>query len=233
MKITFRCVPGLESVLLEPFPAGRGLPDWLKEMPLNTFSNAFDQPVETVKKCPPFIDAMTAGFLMPLACDVQVENGRFSWNWADLPDETPSHTPRTPISMHISDQVVDTPLFDDNRLVVKFMNFWTIELEAGFSLLVSHPFNRPDLPFRSLTGLVNADVYKDNYTHFPAVWTDESFTGVLPKGTPVAQCVPVPRQSMDLVFEHLEGEAESRLADLQQEIQMDPDTYRRRFRGMD
>jgi hypothetical protein len=233
MKITFRCVPGLDSILPEPVPARRGLPDWLKDMPLNAFSVDFDQSVETVKKCPPFIDAMTAGFLMPLACDVQVDKGRFHWNWTELPAETPSHTPRTPVSMHISDQVVDTPLFDDNRLVVKFMNFWTIELEAGFSLLVTHPFNRVDLPFRTLAGLVNADVYKDNYTHFPAVWMDPSFTGVLAKVTPVAQCVPVPRQSMDLVFERMDGDAESRLVELQSEIEVDRDTYRRRFRGMD
>ncbi len=232
MKITFRCVPGMDSVLPRPLPARQGLPDWLKEMPLNTFSAAFDQPVETVKKCPPFIDAMTAGFLMPLACDVHVDKGRFRWDWDDLPEATPSHTPRTPVSVHISDQVVDTPLFDDHQMVVKFMNFWTIELEPGFALLVTHPINRVDLPFRTLTGLVNADVYTDNYTHFPAVWSDEAFSGVLEKGTPVAQCIPVPRQSMELEFDRLEGEAESRLVDLQQQIQMDPETYRRRFRGM-
>ena len=107
MKITFRCVPGMDSVLPRPVPARQGLPDWLKEMPLNTFSAAFDQPVETVKKCPPFIDAMTAGFLMPLACDVHVDKGRFRWDWDDLPEATPSHTPRTPVSVHISDQVVN------------------------------------------------------------------------------------------------------------------------------
>ena len=33
----------------------------------------------TVKKCPPFIDAMTFGFLMPLVADLEVENGESTW----------------------------------------------------------------------------------------------------------------------------------------------------------
>ena len=33
----------------------------------------------TLKKCPPVIDAMTYGFLMPLAADLKLENGEFSW----------------------------------------------------------------------------------------------------------------------------------------------------------
>jgi hypothetical protein len=35
-----------------------------------------------VKKCPPFIDAMTYGFLMPLAAEIKVEKGEFSWDSA-------------------------------------------------------------------------------------------------------------------------------------------------------
>jgi hypothetical protein len=51
--------------------------------------------------------------------------------------------------------------------------------------------NRFDLPFTTLTGLVHCDRYHDNWIHFPAHWRDANFSGVLPKGTPVAQCMPV------------------------------------------
>ncbi len=40
-------------------------PDWLKEMPSKAF-RALNQQIEpTVKRCPPFVDAMTNGFLIP------------------------------------------------------------------------------------------------------------------------------------------------------------------------
>src|SRR5262245_2197742 len=58
-----------------------------------------------------------------------------------------------------------------------------------------HPVNRFDLPFTTLAGLVDSDRYHDNWIHFPARWHDLNFRGVLPKGTPVAQCVPVKRES--------------------------------------
>jgi hypothetical protein len=86
------------------------------------------------------------------------------------------------------------------------MNYWTMEMEEGWSLLVTHPLNRPDLPFRTIAGLVHADRYVDTYVHFPAIWTDEQFKGVLPRGTPVAHCIPVRRDQVELVFEALEGE---------------------------
>ena len=45
------------------------LPNWFKAMPHVAFSSLLHEEQMTVKKCPPFIDAMTYGFLMPLAAD--------------------------------------------------------------------------------------------------------------------------------------------------------------------
>src|SRR5258707_12120938 len=58
------------------------------------------------------------------------------------------------------------------------------------SLLFTHPVNRSDLPFTALTGLVACDTFFDTPLHFPAYWHDADFNGVLPKGTPVVQCLP-------------------------------------------
>jgi len=48
-------------------------------------------------------------------------------------------------------------------------------------VLFTHPANRFDLPFTTLTGLVDCDLYHDNWVHFPAHWHDTNFSGVLPK----------------------------------------------------
>jgi hypothetical protein len=75
MILTFRCPPGLEAVLPRPIPAVTGLPDWFKTMPLKTFNPTMGGETQTVKKCPPFIDAMTYGFPIPLAIDLEVRDG--------------------------------------------------------------------------------------------------------------------------------------------------------------
>ena len=156
MKVTFRCLPELEGLLPRPIPARRGLPQWLKDMPMAAHSPDAETTVKTVKKCPPFLDAMQSGFLIPLPCDIEVRDGAFEWDWRELPS-FPRHTPRSPLSFHVAAQVVDTPLFAEDTIFIKFQNLWTIETEPGYSLLVSHPVNRLDLPFRSLTGLVDSD----------------------------------------------------------------------------
>ena len=230
MRITFRCLPALEPVLPKPMPAKRGLPDWLRRMPMTATTDDYETEVKTVKQCPPFVDAMAFGFLMPLPCDLHYGKGVFDWRWDDLPPGLPRHTPRAPVSFHVNAQVLETPLFEEDRLLIKFQNFWTMEVDAGYSLLICHPINRPDLPFRALTGLVDADRYKDNYVHFPAAWVDDDFEGTVPRGTPVAQCIPVPRQGFELDFQQLDDAAEARLATVQEEIFQPGGSYRQRFR---
>ena len=68
-----------------------------------------------------------------------------------------------------------------------------------------HPVNRDDLPFRLISGLVDADRFYDGGINFPAIWLQPEFSGVLPKGTPVAQCFAVPREAPQLVFETFDG----------------------------
>jgi hypothetical protein len=228
--ITFRCPPELEAVLPRPFRAVEGLPDWFKTLPHKAFSSLFQHEQLTVKKCPPFIDAMTSGFLMPLVADLRVEAGEFSWD-QPVPGGALSNYPRSPIDFHDNNQVAGTPFFDVDRFVIKFTNFWTIGLPAGYSLLVTHPFNRADLPFHTLTGLVDCDRYQDNFVSFPARWLDLGFTGVLPRGTPVAQCIPYRRETWDMAFEILSDETAERFRATHQAIQADHRIYRRRFRA--
>ena len=81
MTLTFRCPPGLENILPPPIPAVQGLPEWFKSLPTANFNPTMSEEGETVKKCPPFIDAMTFGFLIPLPIEVKVANGEFTWDF--------------------------------------------------------------------------------------------------------------------------------------------------------
>ena len=215
--------------LLPPIPARRALPEWLREMPRAAYSETHGQDVRTVKQCPPFVDAMSHGFVIPLPCDVAVRDGVLSWDW-DYPALAIDAHPLSPISFHVPAQVAGTPFFQPDAAIVKFNSFWTIELEPGYSLFATHPVNRADLPFRLLTGLVDCDRFSDVGVLFPAVWTNPDFEGVLPRGTPVAQCFPVARAPLTLKCEALSDAGAERYEATARALLTRPGVYRRRFR---
>jgi hypothetical protein len=227
--LTFRCAPELSGILPPPFPAVQGLPGWFKALPQKSYNPTAQEESQTVKRCPPFIDAMTYGFLIPLPCDLKVENGEFTWNF-DLPVNIANTVMRSPISFHDSSQVIGTPYHEDDRFLIKFNNFWTIESPPGYSLLFTHPVNRPELPFTTLTGLVDTDAYRDVQIHFPAQWRDIGFSGVLPKGTPVAQCIPVKRENWAARIDTVSAEQAVRMRELTRAIDKETGIYRREFR---
>jgi hypothetical protein len=229
MTLTFRCAAELEGLLPAPTPASAGLPDWLKTMPAQTFSPLLLADDDTVKRCPPFIDAMTSGFLIPLTCDVKVENGAFSWD-NDLPPGA-VNSARSPIGFHDPSQVAGSPLHDPDRNLIKFHNLWSIEAPQGWSVLFTHPVNRFDLPFVTLTGLVDCDRYHGVPISFPAHWRDASFAGVLPRGTPIAQCFPIRREKWLAKTASFAPAEASRAHDLGRAVRREKGVYRRRFRA--
>ncbi len=118
----------------------------------------------------------------------------------------------------------------DDRFIIKFNNFWTIEAPPGYSVLITHPVNRGDLPFTTLTGLVDCDTFHDTPVNFPAHWHDTAFNGVLAKGTPVAQCLPVKRESWVGRFDTFSADENARMIKVGQAIGQETDVYRRQFR---
>lgn len=228
--LIFRCPRELDGVLPKPVPAAAGLPDWLKAMPAQAFNDVNARDENTVKRCPPFIDAMTSGFLIPLICDLRIENGEFSWD-NDLPAGGEVEFPRSPIGFHDPSQVLGSPLFESDRFLIKFHNIWTIEAPEGYAILFTHPLNRFDLPFTTLTGLVDCDLYRDNWIHFPAHWHDTGFSGVLPRGTPIAQCIPVKREKWTLRTQAFSADDARRVHALNTRISREASVYRGQYRA--
>ena len=229
MKLKFRCLPALEGSVPPPFPAVQGLPDWFKVMPHKVFNPSLGMETQTVKKCPSFVDAMAYGFLIPLAADLEIRHGEFSWN-SEIREGFAGGFSHSPIDFHDPSQVAGTPFFNDDRFIIKFNCFWTIEAPPGYSLLFTHPVNRVDLPFTTVTGLIDSDTFHDMPMSFAARWDVPDFNGVLPKGTPVAQCLPVKRESWSGQFEALSAEETTRLLDMKKAIGREAGIYRRQFR---
>jgi hypothetical protein len=230
MRMIFRCDPALADHLPRPVAARGSLPDWLRAMPANAHSEIHGRDIRTVKQCPPFVDAMAYGVMILLPCDVKVVSGAFSWDW-DIPEPATTGHPRAPLSFHVPAQLAETPFARDGQAAIKFNSFWTIELEPGWSLFATHPVNRDELPFRTIAGLVDADRFHDGGINFPALWMQPDFSGVLAKGTPVAQCFAVPRSAPELVFESFDQDHQAAYAMTVSEVLATPGVYRKRFRA--
>ncbi len=231
MRIKFRCMPGYRGIVPEPRRATEALADWIRTMPSRAVSEAKGGlDVATVKRCPPFLDAVREGIVFPLVTDLHCSGGELSWDW-DLPEVKGSDNTLSPIGVHVPEQLTGVPFrIDRGQFAVKFTNFWAVETPPGVSLLFSHPYNREDLPFRTLTGLVDVDAFTRGFVNFPALWVDPDFEGTLPRGTPVAQAVPIRREALELdIDEFDEAGLEEALA-FQGDLREDSSAYRRAYR---
>jgi len=220
MKVQFSCPPALFDTLPKPQLAKRMSPDWYRKMPM---SNPLPEGGEdlTVKHCLPFIDAITHAFMIPLQADVHVKGGRFEWDW---------DWPESPMGFHFPTQAPGVPFVDQNQTVVKATNFWTIRTEPGYATLFTHPLNRMDLPFRTLSGLVDTDGFDALPVNFPMLWVDKDFEGTLAKGTPIAQCVPILRERIDLEFRPMTSEENGDAKELKEKIKNERGFYKTHLR---
>jgi hypothetical protein len=189
--IEFLCRPEDDGVIAEPVPAKTVLPPWFRHLPgidksqLSATNNGL-----TVKRCPPFVDAMSAGWIIPLVASVRLEisdGGRTvtaGWQFD-----------RELVSNHASFQVAGSPY--DPRPPMKFHNYWTIRTANGWSCLFLPPLNRPNGVVEVVGGLVDTDTYTApvNFPFF-AIAPDGVYT--LEKGTPLVQVIPVRRADVAL-----------------------------------
>ncbi|MEW9366007.1 hypothetical protein, partial [Klebsiella pneumoniae] len=64
-----------------------------------------------------------------------------------------------------------------------------------------------------------------------AHWHDTNFNGVLPRGTPVAQCFPVKRENWVAQTAAMTPDETARAQELSNKMAREPGLYRRQFRS--
>lgn len=180
--------PADRGVIAEPFPARAALPDWFRRLPavdeaeLGPRSNGL-----TIKRCMPFLDAMTAGWILPVAATVRLEikdgGTAFDAGW---------ELDRVMLSNHHPYQIKGHPA--QPRPPGKIHNYWTIRTRPGWSCLFVPPLNRDPLPILPLAGVVDTDRY-DGLIHFPFIPVAPDGLYEIEKGTPLVQVIPFQRES--------------------------------------
>ncbi|TIL70229.1 MAG: hypothetical protein E5Y81_17365, partial [Mesorhizobium sp.] len=73
-SIRFSCRPEDHGVIAPPVAAKTVLPDWFRKLPpVDAQQASATNNGLTVKRCMPFLDAMTTGWILPLAATVRLE----------------------------------------------------------------------------------------------------------------------------------------------------------------
>lgn len=192
--IAFTCAPEDAGVIAPPVPAKSYLPDWFRKLPAaDPEAQGLEDTGLTVKRCLPFLDAMTTGWVIPLAATVRL---RISEGGAQV--DAAWDFDRTLVSNHAMHQVRGNPM--GHRPPCKFHNFWTISTPPGWSCLFVDPLNRPNGVFQIAAGVVDTDTYRSPI-HFPFFATGPDGLHVIEKGSPIVQVIPFRRDATDLPAE--------------------------------
>ena len=183
----------------KPEPAINAFPKWFKEMPryfnLDPNSDIPQREPGTIRACPAVNDAMAFGYVLYLPGDVfidatgeevKINTGNFG-NGSRINDANfkfvTLHDPMSTSGYR--------SMFDFHDQTLKWQTYWGIRTDEGYSTMFVHPFHRNDLPFYSVTAIVDTDKFstRDPYAFF----IKKGFKGVIHRGTPMLQVIPFKR----------------------------------------
>jgi hypothetical protein len=171
---------------LDVVPMKKMIPQWYKNAPSKIIGNDVWNS-NNGKSCMPFLDSFTTGYAILLPADLiidpqQNEQIRFAWSNGQIlivKHRGAESMPTLPIPEE----------YNQNHYIWQLP--CALEAPKGYSLLITHPLNRFDLPFTTLTGVV--DDFKMPPGRFPVLFKN-NFSGILPAGTPIAQIIPFKRE---------------------------------------
>lgn len=171
-------------------PVKMYIPDWYKNTPkVSEKGISRSQDKKTFKSCIPFMDAMMSGYIVELWSDIEIVriNGFPKIYWRDGDVE--------PMSFKHKDSKGFMPVpIGYGPEVFSFNHNMYLQTPNGYSLLFTQPMNRSDLPFMALSGVVDSDkepIFPGGYPLF----LREGFEGIIKKGTPLIQIIPIRRDS--------------------------------------
>lgn len=188
--------------LPHPVPTSKMIPDYYKHIPAAAADLHPDIPLglDTLKKCMPFLDPMTTGYIIPAWNDFMLDIGIHGSNDIGIPVKTipAGEAEGEFITEHPKPQLPYHPyeeVYPFSAQVLKFMCPWDILTPKGYSCLFTNPFNHFETQFKLLDAIVDTDNHKLEI-HFPFVWTGfQPGVQIIKKGTPLVQVFPFKRES--------------------------------------
>jgi hypothetical protein len=166
-------------------PAKTTVPEWYKKIPKWENNEMFEMGKGfniTIKHCMPFMDSLTTGYMIVLPNDLYVKNDNgkpfITWNLADFPPASRNNVASlelVPFGHHATEFVWHTGVANT--------------IPVGYSAIITHPLNRHDLPFTTLSGIVDGGIILSGAGNIP-FYIKKDFEGIIPAGTPILQIIP-------------------------------------------
>jgi len=196
-----------------PIPAKLNIPEWYKKLEHTVLE-------KTAKGCMPFLDSLTAGYLLKMPQDLYIrhnvdsknekgENFKDSFQTFGLHDMSQLINAKfinlnSGIDVHSTKQVEGSPFIEKNKNLpfYKILNPWKIKTPKGYSCLFVPPLNNADDRFSIIPGIVDTDTFP-NEINFPIVINGDKYPVLettIKKGTPYVQIIPFKRDSWKMIL---------------------------------
>jgi hypothetical protein len=173
------------------------IPEWFKKTDrLAPKSDKNVLPLNlTFKACSSFSDSFISGYMMPLAQDIAIKQTEFgpSITWGNNSINILSVRDKS------ANYLLPVPEgFSETHFA------WTtnhlIKIPKGYSALLTHPLNRYDLPFITLSGIVDGD-FSLSSGDIP-VFFNKTFEGIIKAGTPILQIILFKSENWNSEFDN-------------------------------
>lgn len=187
-----------------PKPSKKFIPEWYKKADLfykdeneeylynekHGKDGHSEGKIPTWKSCPAIFDTFSAGYMLSTPCDIVFfigEDGKIDCKVSD--DKYNFFCNRR----HPMDKPYFPTPFDHEEVHFAWVSDWSFITPEGYSVLVTHPFNRYDLPFVTVSGIEDSDfeLLSGNIPFF----IRKGFVGTIYKNTPFAQIFPFKRDN--------------------------------------
>jgi hypothetical protein len=168
-------------------PAKNYIPKWYRDdTRLPNKAEGFED--RNIKQCVPLLDAFTTGYTVSLPIDLYVtqKQGIAHFEWGKGAPKIMASRDRK-----AAPTLPTPPGFSREHYV--WLVQGAIKLPRGYSALITHPLNRFDLPFYTLSGVID-DEYVFGQGLLPFFF-QEDFEGLIKMGTPIFQVIPFKRES--------------------------------------
>jgi hypothetical protein len=180
------------ELVSNPIPAKNYIPSWYKNIKSNfkkqpKFSNNGKLINTDLKMCMPFLDSLTTGYIQETWCDMYVKKET---------KEIIFYSSNIPKMVNFREKK-SIDILENEFYPIEFT--WSIEwinkTPKNYSVLICHPLNRLDLPFYTLSGIIDSDLYHHAPSGNLPFYIKKDFEGLIPKGTPMYQIIPIKRES--------------------------------------
>ena len=192
-----------------PVPTKLNIPEWFKKL-------SHTPMIKTIKGCMPFLDSLTAGYILKMPVDYYVEHNvtvagekktgfKCSHSYMTEENKTINLNFDTKKEFHPTKQIENSPLLQKNHNlpVHKIFNPWLIKTPPGYSTLFIPLMNNQDDRFSIIPGIVDTDTFVMEI-NFPIIFNGDKYKElktVIKRGTPYVQLIPFKRDSWKMSVE--------------------------------